>query len=69
MQDMEELEPEYECEDGDEKSFPGLNKAHGFFNLIERNQKDRDSYHQEQEERKEVGAKKPQNWWLLKPDM
>lgn len=39
----------------DEKSyFPGLNKAHGFFSMIERNQKDRDSYHQEMEEWKQV---------------
>lgn len=37
-------------EEMDEKSFPGLNKSHGFFSLIERNQKARDSYHQEQEE-------------------
>lgn len=39
----------------DEKSaFPGLNKAHGFFHLIKRNQTDRDSYHREQEDWKQV---------------
>ena len=37
-----------------ERSFPGLNKAHGFFSMIERNQRDRDTYHQEREEWKEV---------------
>lgn len=42
-------------EEGNEKSsFPGLNKSHGFFHLIKRNQRDRDSYHQEQEEWKQV---------------
>jgi hypothetical protein len=46
---------------GDEVSeqppFPGLNKAHGFFHLIKRNQKDRDCYHQEREEWKEVSLR------------
>ena len=36
------------------QAFPGLNKAHGFFHLIKKNQRDRDCYHQEQEEWKEV---------------
>lgn len=37
-----------------ESPFPGLNKSHGFFHLIERNQRDRESYHHQQEEMKEV---------------
>jgi len=39
-----------------EEAFPGLNKAHGFFNMIKRNQRDRDNYHQEREEWKQVGG-------------
>lgn len=38
----------------EQEQFPGLNKAHGFFNLIKRNQRDRDSYHQEVEEMRQV---------------
>lgn len=34
--------------DGDE-NFPGLNKAHGFFRVIERNQVSRDQYHKKHE--------------------
>ena len=56
-----ELSPGSEGE-MDDKSFPGLNKSHGFFNLIERNQKARDSYHQEQEERKQVSLARPLAW-------
>ena len=37
-----------EAEDNSE-SFPGLNKAHGFFKAIERNQRDRDLYHKQTE--------------------
>jgi hypothetical protein len=37
-----------EAEDNPE-SFPGLNKAHGFFKAIERNQRDRDLYHKQTE--------------------
>ena len=36
--------------DGD---FPGLNKGHGFYKVIEKNQSERDSYHWEQKELKE----------------
>lgn len=36
------------------EDFPGLNKRHGFFRAIERNQLIRDAYHREQEEKKEV---------------
>lgn len=39
---------------GERSAFPGLNKTHGFFHLIKRNQVDRDSYHQQQEERIQV---------------
>lgn len=40
------------AEDGnDSESFPGLNKTHGFFKAIERNQRDRDSYHHRTEVR------------------
>ena len=39
---------------GYEESFPGLNKAHGFFSLIQRNQRDRDAYHQQREELEQV---------------
>lgn len=31
------------------ENFPGLNKRHGFFKAIERNQRDRDLYHQQTE--------------------
>ena len=31
-------------EDTNSDNFPGLNKAHGFFKAIERNQRDRDLY-------------------------
>ena len=37
-----------ESENGAE-NFPGLNKRHGFFKAIERNQRDRDLYHQQAE--------------------
>lgn len=37
-----------ESENGAE-NFPGLNKRHGFFKAIERNQRDRDLYHQQTE--------------------
>ncbi len=37
-----------------DEQFPGLNKAHGFFYMIKKNQRDRDSYHQEREEWKQV---------------
>ncbi len=53
---------QYKMEEGsvnEKSSFPGLNKSHGFFNLIERNQRDRESYHQEQEERKQVSETQP----------
>ncbi|XP_064385135.1 UPF0561 protein C2orf68 homolog [Halichondria panicea] len=33
----------------EDSDFPGLNKKHGFFKVIERNQKDRDDYHHKQE--------------------
>ena len=33
----------------EEANFPGLNKRHGFFKAIERNQRARDHYHQEWE--------------------
>lgn len=52
-ENLERESGDSELSDGD-KTFPGLNKAHGFFSLIERNQRDRDTYHQEQEEWKEV---------------
>ena len=45
---------EFDMEEDDKFPFPGLNKAHGFFSLIERNQRDRDCYHQEREEWKQV---------------
>ena len=38
-----------EAEDSNAESFPGLNKAHGFFKAIERNQRDRDLYHKQTE--------------------
>jgi hypothetical protein len=45
-----------------EESFPGLNKRHGFFRIIEKNQSDRDSYHWQHEDykvqkREEVDSK------------
>ncbi len=46
--EVEELESAGEL--GSDETFPGLNKAHGFFSLIQRNQKARDTYHQEKEE-------------------
>ena len=36
-----------EAEDNNPESFPGLNKTHGFFKAIERNQRDRDLYHKQ----------------------
>ena len=39
-----------------EERYLGLDKRHGFFRAIERNQLSRDSYHREEEERKEVRA-------------
>ena len=36
-------------EDNNSESFPGLNKTHGFFKAIERNQRDRDLYHKQTE--------------------
>lgn len=54
MESWEHEESEEEL--GEKSTFPGLNKAHGFFHLIKRNQKDRDSYHQQQEERREVSS-------------
>ena len=57
MEPQEESCEELDSYSGDESEggrFPGLNKAHGFFNLIKRNQRDRDTYHQEQEELREV---------------
>ena len=51
----EEEEESYWCGgDHQQEPFPGLNKAHGFFSLIERNQRERDTYHQKMEERKQV---------------
>lgn len=38
----------------EDSDFPGLNKKHGFFKVIERNQKDRDDYHHKQEPIKQV---------------
>lgn len=35
--------------DSNPESFPGLNKTHGFFKAIERNQRDRDLYHKQTE--------------------
>ena len=43
-------------EDVVEYSFPGLNKRHGFFHVIERNQLARDSYHWQQEQKKEASS-------------
>lgn len=40
--------------DEEQSNFPGINKRHGFFKAIERNQRDRDHYHQEWEEWREV---------------
>ena len=37
-----------------EERFPGLNKRHGFFKAIERNQLARDSYHWQQEGQREA---------------
>lgn len=37
-----------------EEDFPGLNKRHGFFRAIERNQRDRDDYHHKMERKKQV---------------
>lgn len=34
-------------------NFPGLDKGHGFFKVIKKNQSERDNYHWEQEEVKE----------------
>lgn len=42
-------------EEQQSESFPGLNKAHGFFSMIEKNQRSRDTYHQKMEEWKQVG--------------
>ena len=47
-----------------EEPFPGLNKAHGFFNLIERNQRDRDNYHQEREEWRQVRGREVLGRWV-----
>ena len=47
---------ESEEEGGEKSAFPGLNKKHGFFHLIKRNQVDRDWYHQQQEERIQVSC-------------
>lgn len=52
----EESLSELEIENSGADPFPGLNKSHGFFDLIKRNQQDRDSYHQQQEECKQVSA-------------
>lgn len=38
----------------DSFQFPGLNKAHGFFKAIERNQRDRDLYHKQTEVHTEI---------------
>lgn len=57
MEACEGSSGESEGEISEKSPFPGLNKAHGFFNLIKRNQKDRDSYHQEQEQWKQVRRK------------
>lgn len=47
--------------DREEEDFPGLNKRHGFFRAIERNQHARDSFHWQQEEQKEAC----QSWVMI----
>ena len=39
-------------EESEQERFPGLNKRHGFFKAIERNQVSRDDYHWSEEGRK-----------------
>ena len=43
-------------EDGEEvdERFPGINKAHGFFEMVKRNQLERDQYHWAEEQRREA---------------
>ena len=41
-----------------DERYQGLNKRHGFFHVIQRNQLSRDSYHREEAEKKEVGPRK-----------
>ena len=48
-------------QDSDDDNFPGLNKRHGFFRVIERNQMSRDEYHKKhelwrEEKKKELDA-------------
>ena len=51
----------------EQEKFPGLNKRHGFFRAIERNQVSRDDYHWSEEERK-VQDKKRQKRERSRPD-
>ena len=39
-------------DESEQEKFPGLNKRHGFFKAIERNQVSRDDYHWSEEGRK-----------------
>ena len=40
----------------DADGYPGLNKKHGFYRMMERNQRDRDDYNQRVEEMKDVSC-------------